>query len=71
MDHYMGIDIGTSGCKAVVFDQDGRQISLAYREYGLLCPQLGWVELASEQVIDKCFQVIGEAAAGVPNPDIA
>ncbi len=63
MDHYMGIDIGTSGCKAVVFDQDGRQISLAYREYGLLCPQLGWVELASEQVIDKCFQVIGEAAA--------
>jgi len=27
MNHYMGIDIGTSGCKAVIFDENGKQVS--------------------------------------------
>jgi len=31
MEHYMGIDIGTSGCKAVVFDESGNQVSKSYR----------------------------------------
>jgi sugar (pentulose or hexulose) kinase len=35
MNNYMGIDIGTSGCKAVVFDEYGNQISKAYREYNI------------------------------------
>ena len=35
----MGIDVGTTGVKAVVFAQDGRQLAQAYREYPLLNPQ--------------------------------
>ena len=31
----MGLDIGTSGCKAVVFDAAGRQLASAYQEYPL------------------------------------
>lgn len=31
MNHYMGIDIGTSGCKAVIFDENGKQVSMAFR----------------------------------------
>ena len=31
--NYMGIDVGSSGCKAVVFDEHGRELSSAYREY--------------------------------------
>lgn len=45
MDFYMGIDIGTSGCKAVVFDEDGRQASNAYQEYNIISKHTGWAEL--------------------------
>ena len=30
---YIGLDIGTTGCKAVVFDENGAQIDSSYREY--------------------------------------
>ncbi len=62
MNHYMGVDIGTSGCKAVVFDEAAHQASAAYREYDVISPQPGWAELDSEQVMRKCFEVISEAA---------
>ena len=58
---YMGIDIGQTGTKAVVFDESGKQISYAYKEYETLFPKEGWVELDSKKVIDTCFKVIKEA----------
>ncbi len=62
MNGYMGVDIGTSGCKAVVFDEDGCACGSAYREYGVICSEKGWVELDSDLVIAKCFEVIKEAS---------
>lgn len=38
---YLGLDIGTSGCKALVFDDSGRTLASAYREYPLNHPQPG------------------------------
>ena len=38
---YLGLDIGTTGCKAGVFSQEGRLLALAYREYPLLAPERG------------------------------
>jgi xylulokinase len=64
MDLYMGIDIGTSGCKAVIFNEDGRQQSLAYREYDIISKIPGWAELDTDEVIGKCFEVIKESAHG-------
>jgi xylulokinase len=61
---YMGLDIGQTGCKAVVFDIDGEQLSSAYREYDTKTPQDGWAELSSEEVRDSCFSVMGEANRG-------
>ena len=66
MKHYMGIDIGTSGCKAVVFDENGLQVASAYREYSLICPEYGWAELDSNDVMEKCLEVIADAAKQVP-----
>jgi xylulokinase len=63
MNHYMGIDIGTSGCKAVVFDEEGRQVSIAYREYDIISKNPGWAELDTDEVIGKCFEVIRESAS--------
>lgn len=62
----MGVDIGTSGCKAVVFDNNGRQVSLAYREYDVISSTHGHAELDSNEVMRKCFEVIGESASVLP-----
>ena len=63
---YLGLDIGTSGCKAAVFDGEGRLLALAYREYPTLSPRPGWAELDPEQVAGACFAVIKEAAGQCP-----
>lgn len=62
---YMGVDIGTSGCKAVVFDENGEQLSAAYREYDVFSEREGWAELDIDEVIEKCFHVIRESATKV------
>jgi xylulokinase len=63
MRNYLGLDIGTSGCKAAVFDANGRLLSLARREYDLLLTPDGGAELDSDVVINDCLAVITEARA--------
>ncbi|HBH83902.1 MAG: hypothetical protein A2X05_14765 [Bacteroidetes bacterium GWE2_41_25] len=65
MHNYLGIDIGTSGCKAVVFNENGHQVTFSYREYNIISKHTGWAELNTDEVIEKCFDVIREAASGV------
>jgi xylulokinase len=62
---YLGLDVGTSGCKAVVFGERGDQRARAYREYPVRHPQGGWAELDAEQVCAACKEVVAEAAASV------
>src|SRR5260221_1703177 len=59
----LGIDVGTTGCKAVVFDEAGKILSSAYREYPLKFPQTGWIELDSNRVMKSVRDVIREAAS--------
>lgn len=59
---FLGIDIGTSGCKAVVFSNDGGVLGSASREYSVHSPQDGWAELNSVEVGDACLDVIRELA---------
>jgi xylulokinase len=66
----LGIDIGTSGCKAGAFSADGRCLANAYREYPTLHPQPGWAELDSRQVWQCVREVIAEAAAGTAGDPI-
>ena len=70
MNCYMGVDIGTSGCKAVVFDETAKQVGSAYREYDLICPQPGWAELDSDEVMVKCFEVIAASVAQAPDGSV-
>ena len=48
----MGIDVGTTGCKVVAFDEAGAVLAQAGREYPLISPQPGWYELNPDQVWD-------------------
>jgi xylulokinase len=68
---YLGIDVGTSGCKAGRFDARGSLLALAYCEYPLITPQIGWAEIDSATVCQSCIEAIREAAAGGPADPVA
>jgi len=61
----LGIDLGTTGCKAVAFDEGGKILASAYREYPLHFPKTGWIELDSNRVMASAREVIREAAGKV------
>ena len=42
--YLLGIDIGTSACKAAVFDRNGEVIASASEEYPVYYPHPGWAE---------------------------
>lgn len=48
MNYLVGIDVGTSVTKTVLFDEKGRVIASAFREYPLYQPRNGWVEQRPE-----------------------
>ncbi len=64
----MGIDVGTTGCKAVVFSEEGKQLSVAYREYPLLSPKPGWFELDPNQVLTDVKASVKEATSRTTDP---
>lgn len=43
-DYLLGIDIGTTACKTVLFDFKGRPIAEASTEYSVLYPKSDWAE---------------------------
>ncbi|MGD0751148.1 MAG: FGGY-family carbohydrate kinase [Anaerolineales bacterium] len=59
----LGIDVGTSGCKAALFSEDGRMLALAYEEYDFQCPQPGWAELDSQKIWKLVKRTMGQAVA--------
>ncbi|MBF0433538.1 MAG: hypothetical protein HQK83_19830 [Fibrobacteria bacterium] len=64
----IGLDIGTTGCKACVFDPKGNLISRAYREYGMSCDANGKAEQDAQKVWEAAVAVLTEAVATVDKP---
>ncbi len=60
----LGIDVGTTGCKAAAFSVEGQALAGAYREYPTLHPREGWAELDSRQVWSCVCETIAEVARG-------
>lgn len=56
-----GIDIGTSGAKAIVFDQEGSPLASAYHEYGSTYPRPNWVEQDADQIVESAMTSMREA----------
>ena len=48
MSIYLAIDLGTTGCRSILFDTKLRQLGAAYEEYGLITPRENWVEQDAE-----------------------
>jgi gluconokinase len=62
----LAVDIGTSATKAVLFDGQGRILSLARRAYPMLTPQPDWAEQDPETVYPAVLEAIREAYQARP-----
>jgi xylulokinase len=60
--HLMGLDVGSTGVKAVVFTPEGEIVGSAYREYAEVYPNPGRIELRPDDVWGGAREVIREAA---------
>lgn len=41
---YLAIDLGTTGCRSILFDESLNQIADCYLEYGLITEKENWIE---------------------------
>jgi xylulokinase len=48
----IGVDLGTSGVRAVAYDDQGHQIAAATEKTSLNRPQEGWVVIDAEAVLN-------------------
>lgn len=70
--YVVGIDVGTTGSKAMVVDLNGNVIGSGYREYKLNEPKPKWVEVSAKLLLDITFEAVKDAVekSGVPNTEI-
>ncbi len=61
----IGLDIGTTGCKAIVFSHEGNILGQGAREYAIQTPQPDWAEQDAEQVWQLAWEALREAVASV------
>lgn len=45
---YLAIDLGTTGCRSILFNETLEEVGSAYEEYSLITPSSGWVEQDAE-----------------------
>lgn len=67
----IGLDIGTTGCKALLFDNDGALLAKASREYPVDFPHPQWAEQDLENVWRLAQDAIREAIGAANVTDVA
>lgn len=64
MDQYiLALDQGTTSSRAIVFDKEGKLVSLAQKEFKQYYPQSGWVEHDAREIWSSQLSVATEAVA--------
>jgi xylulokinase len=71
--YLIGVDLGTTGTKAAIFDADGNLLASAYEESRLHYPQPGWVEQDPEDFYGSAVRTIRECieSSGIDPSDVA
>jgi len=67
----LGLDIGTTGCKATLFDGSGSLIAKAAREYDIDFPYPGWAEQDGEKVWQLAQNCIRQVLADSKQSTVA
>ncbi|MCI8400347.1 MAG: glycerol kinase GlpK [Oscillibacter sp.] len=70
---FLGLDQGTTGTTAILFDENWRLAARGYREIRQIYPQAGWVEHDATDIWDSVLYAVREAMreAGAEPQDIA
>jgi len=69
--YLIGLDIGTAGCKAALFAQDGTLLASAAREYAVEIPRATWAEQDAERVWVLAREVLSEVLQASGIHDVA
>lgn len=64
---FLGIDIGTTGCKAVIFNKTGDILAEEYAEHSLIHPKPGWVELDPNLIFFNIKNIVKKALQKLSN----
>jgi len=59
--YHLGLDVGTSTCKSIIYSSDGKIIGSAHREYELYHPEIGWSELRPFEVWEQIVVALRES----------
>lgn len=62
----LGLDVGTSAMKGVLYALDGAELFATQQSYRLATPQPGWVELDAEALWQAAVTVLRTVAAATP-----
>ncbi|MEM1779399.1 MAG: FGGY family carbohydrate kinase [Ignisphaera sp.] len=65
-DVVIGVDIGTSACKAIAIDSEGRMLTQSQAMYSPTSPRPGWFELDPNTFVDAFTTVIHDILKKVP-----
>jgi glycerol kinase len=67
------LDQGTTSSRAMIFNHEGRVVSVSQKEHEQIYPQPGWVEHDPKEIWARCTEVLDEAmeTAGAARDDIA
>ncbi len=69
--YLLGVDIGTSGCRAALFAPDGRLAAQETEAYGVSYPAPGWAEQRPDDWWEGVCRAVRRVAEAVPPEDIA
>jgi len=58
--YLVGVDLGTTGTKAAIFNQSGKLIADSYEESRLYYPKPGWVEQDPDEIYGSALRTIRE-----------
>ncbi|REE78773.1 glycerol kinase [Paenibacillus taihuensis] len=67
----LALDEGTTSCRAILFDRQGRAAASAQQEFVSGFPQAGWVEQDADEIWRTQLKVMREAASGVSAAQIS
>ena len=73
MRYLLGLDVGTTGAKALLIDQAGKPVADGTCEYPLLTPRAGWAEQHPQQWWEATARAISAVVSqsSLPPGDIA
>jgi len=63
----LGVDIGTSACKAVAVDAEGNILASSHTLYNFLTPRLGWFEIDPNVFINALITVFHDILRYIPS----